>query len=57
MRSNWLDFLTDYGDALGGVFLGYGIGKESLLSGIIGVVLLISSIYLRHYHGAGTNSE
>lgn len=57
MKSNWLEFLTDYGDALGGIFIGYGIGNSSLFSGILGTILLIFSIYLRHYHDSDTGTD
>lgn len=50
-RSNWLDFITDYGDALGGIFVGYGIAKQDVWYGAIGITLILLSIYLKHYHG------
>lgn len=48
-NSNWKDFVKDFGDAIGGVFVGYAIGKEQIAYGIFGVVLILTSIYIRFY--------
>lgn len=48
-RSSWLCFIRDFGDALGGVAVGYGIAINSYPHIIVGSFLILSSIFIRFY--------
>lgn len=48
-HSHWLDFAEDTGDCIGGVLVGYSIAKQELITGAIGVALILASIFLKHY--------
>lgn len=45
----WIDFTKDFGDAIGGIFIGHAIAEDYLLGGVIGAGLFLISIYLRFY--------
>lgn len=45
----WVDFTKDFGDAIGGIFIGHAIATNDMLGGIIGASLILISIYLRFY--------
>ena len=49
-HSSWEDFTRDFGDAVGGVFIGYGAATGKIIFPVIGVLLILMSIYLRFYH-------
>lgn len=48
-KSRWQDFVRDFGDALGGIMIGYGSAREMLSYTIIGTTLILLSVYLRFY--------
>jgi len=45
----WVEFIEDTGDCVGGIFLGYAISEKQLTLGIIGIILVLGSIFLKHY--------
>ena len=49
-ESNWIGFVQDFGDVVGGVLLGYAIADNLLGHGIFGTMLILASVYLRFYH-------
>lgn len=49
MQSKWVDFIRDFGDAAGGIGIGYAIGCGSILYGVLGALFILISIYLRFY--------
>jgi hypothetical protein len=49
MKSNWLEFIEDTGDCVGGVLIGYAIAKDQVLTGVIGTILVLLSVFLKHY--------
>jgi hypothetical protein len=49
-NSAWKEFVMDFGDALGGIGVGYAVGHGSIWYGIIGTVCILASIYLRFYN-------
>ena len=50
-RPGWSHFIRDFGDALGGVSVGYAIGNPNGLGyGLLGVTMILISVYLRFYH-------
>jgi hypothetical protein len=48
-NSAWKEFFRDFGDALGGIGVGYAIATNSIIYGTIGTTLILTSIYLRFY--------
>lgn len=48
-KPNFGDFLKDFGDAVGGVALGYGVALHSTAHMLFGTVLILLSIFLRFY--------
>lgn len=50
MHSSWEDFTRDFGDAIGGIFIGYGLARESITLGTIGTFMVLLSVYLRFYY-------
>jgi len=49
-KSNWRGFIEDFGDALGGISIGYAIGTSQIWYGVVGAILVLTSIYTRFYH-------
>jgi hypothetical protein len=47
--SNWKEFVKDFGDAVGGILVGYSIAESQLGTGILGAILILLSVYLRFY--------
>jgi len=48
-KAHFIEFIKDFGDAVGGFLLGLGIVPVSLSLIIIGTVLIFLSLFLRHY--------
>ena len=49
-RSNWCDFIRDFGDAFGGFMVGYGVCQSQSDGYIVaGVFLISTSIFIRFY--------
>lgn len=55
--SNWKEFTKDFGDALGGTLVGYAIGRTEIGYGIIGMRLILLSLYLRFYDRKNIRNE
>lgn len=49
-RPGWQDFVQDFGDAIGGGFIGYACGPGGFGYAMVGIVLILWSVYLRFYH-------
>lgn len=49
MNSNWREFIKDFGDAIGGIFIGYSAGTGNVLDAVVGTIFILTSIYLRFY--------
>ncbi len=49
-KSAWKEFVRDFGDAVGGIGIGYAIGHGSIWYGLGGTILILTSIYLRFYN-------
>lgn len=49
-KSAWKEFFMDFGDAIGGIGVGYAIGHGNIGYGIMGTCLILTSIYLRFYN-------
>ncbi len=47
---NWLAFIRDFGDAIGGIMIGWGLAKELLGYGLAGATLILISIFIRFYN-------
>ena len=46
-HSKWVDFTKDFGDCVGGLFVGYGIATSLIGYGTLGLGLILISFYLR----------
>lgn len=49
-HSNMISFIQDFGDAIGGIFIGNAIATKDLFLGTLGTIFILTSIYLRFYH-------
>lgn len=49
-NSNWMTFVKDFGDALGGILIGYGAADKGIGYSVFGSFLVLLSIYLRFYN-------
>lgn len=46
----WLYFIKDVGDCLGGGLVGYALPTRNLVCGIVGLVFIALSLFLKHYY-------
>lgn len=47
--TSWRDFLNDFGDTIGGFLVGVGFAEHSLAPCLIGLTMIITSIYLEYF--------
>lgn len=49
-HSHWLEFIEDWGDCVGGYLVGYSVCGSEFFTGMVGISMVLASIFLKHYH-------
>lgn len=49
MKNKWNGFLNDFGDTIGGILVGVGFCQNDLVMLLVGVTMIITSIYLEYF--------
>lgn len=48
-NNKWKDFITDIGDTIGGVLVGLSFNPQSKIMLIVGIYMIMTSIYLEYF--------